>query len=280
MNIACESFRAVPAVVAIPVRDEAERIVDCLLALARQDGATPGVLLLVNNTTDRTMEVVNELVPVIGMPVRAIEHVFAPADAHAGSARRMAMEQADALAPASVPLLTTDADGRASADWLAANLFHLRHGMDAVFGRAVIDPIEAKQIPPMLHQLDARECAYAAVLDEIAHWIDPDPHDPWPRHTEESGASIAVMREAFRRSGGVPTLRLGEDRAFAAALRRARLQRRRDARVAGETVVDTPSMRVAVTDLPAEMAVAQHVLAALRDAAAVSAVQGTFSTVS
>jgi hypothetical protein len=154
------------------------------------------------------------------MPVHAVEHVFAPKDAHAGSARRLAMEIADRLAPPGIPLLTTDADGRAPADWLACNLFHLRRGIDAVFGRAVIDPVEAEHIPPALHQADARECAYAAALDEIAHWIDPDPDDPWPRHTEESGASIAVSRQAYRHSGGVPLVRLGEDRAFAAAIRR------------------------------------------------------------
>jgi hypothetical protein len=213
-------FRAVPAVVAIPVRDEAERIVDCLAALARQQGGGPGVVLLVNNTSDRTMAVVAELAPTLPIPVHAVEHVFPAAQAHAGSARRMAMAVADALAPDGVPLLTTDADGRAAADWLAGNCFHLRHGIDGVFGRAVIDPVEAERIPPSLHQADARECAYAAALDEIAHWIDPDPHDPWPRHAEESGASIAVSRETFRRSGGVPLVRLGEDRAFAVALRR------------------------------------------------------------
>ena len=214
-------FRDVPAVVAIPVRDEAERIVDCLLALARQDGRAPGVVLLVNNTTDATMATVADLCLSLALPVHAVEHVFPPEAAHAGSARRMAMEIADALAPGGPPLLTTDADGRTAPDWLERNLFHLRHGADAVFGRAVIDPVEAARIPPALHQADARECAYAAALDEIAHWIDPDPADPWPRHTEESGASIAVTRDAYRRAGGIPLMRLGEDRAFAAALRQS-----------------------------------------------------------
>jgi hypothetical protein len=226
----------------------------------------------------------------------------------------MAMEIADTLASPDVPLLTTDADGRAAVDWLAGNLFHLRRGIGAVFGRAVIDPVEAEHIPPALHQADARECAYAAALDEIAHWIDPDCSDPWPRHTEESGASIAVSREAYRNSGGVPLVRLGEDRAFAAALRRAgarirhapevtvvvsgrilgraeggmadtirrrlvapdteldaalepvadrvaRLQQRRAGTLAAE---EAPSARVRVSDLAAEMAAADRLLAGLR----------------
>ena len=90
-----------------------------------------------------------------------------------------------------------------------------------MFGRAEIDPVEAARIPPALHQADAEECAYAAVLDEIASLIDPDPHDPWPRHTEHSGASIAVTRAMYRRAGGMPGVALGEDRLFHAALRAA-----------------------------------------------------------
>lgn len=220
-----DPFHAVSAVVAIPVRDEAERIADCLLALGRQSGsgadAVPGVVLLVNNTTDATLAVVADLASALPMPVVAIEHVFPGAEASAGAARRLAMQHADRLAPPGTPLLTTDADGRAAPDWLDRNLRSLAHGADAVFGRAIIDPDEATRIPPALHRADAHEQAYAAALDEIAHWLEPDPADPWPRHTEHSGASIAVQRAAYGRAGGIPDLPLGEDRAFADALRRS-----------------------------------------------------------
>ncbi len=233
MHHSPDAFRSVPAVVAIPVRDEAERITDCLLALSAQEGCLPGVVLLVNNTTDATMQAVADAVPGLRCPVVAIEHVFAPAEANAGQARRLAMQHADRLAPAGVPLLTTDADGRAAPDWLAANLHHLRQGADAVFGMAVIDPVEAARIPPALHQADAQECAYAAALDEIESLLDPDPADPWPRHTEHSGASIAVTRQAYGVAGGIPGQALGEDRAFHEALRRvdARVRHARDVRV-------------------------------------------------
>ncbi len=211
-------FPPIPAVVAIPVRDEAERIADCLIALARQQHtAPPGVLLFVNNTTDGTIAAVQDLS--LDLPLIVIEHDLPPELAGAGQARRMAMEAADRLAPPHVPLLCTDADGRAAPGWLAANLAHLRAGPEAVFGRAVIDPVEAARIPPALHQADAQECAYAALLDEIEHRADPDPDDPWPRHVEHSGASIAVTRAAYHRAGGIPAIALGEDRAFAAALR-------------------------------------------------------------
>lgn len=207
--------------VAIPVRDEVERIADCLLVLDGQDGPAPGVVLLVNNTNDATVAHVTELAPSLRCPLQVVEHVLQPARANAGHARRLAMDLADELAPAAVPLLTTDADGRVAPGWLAANLRHLARGLDAVFGRAVIDPVEAARIPPALHEADARECAYAALLDEIETLLDPDPDDPWPRHTERSGASIAVSRQAFRAAGGIPAVALGEDRAFYQALRKA-----------------------------------------------------------
>ena len=224
-------FATIPALVAVPVKDEAERITDCLLALARQDGPPPGVLLLVNDTTDATVAVVSELVGSLDLPVAVIEHQFTQAEGSAGAARRLAMMHADRLAPGRVPLLCTDADGRVAEDWLSRNLHHIRDGADAVFGRTAIDPLEAAQIPPGLHEADRQECAYAAALDEIAHWIDPDPGDPWPRHVEHSGASIAVVREVYRRAGGIPNVALGEDRAFAEALRRV------DARVRHATDV-------------------------------------------
>jgi hypothetical protein len=97
-----------------------------------------------------------------------------------------------------------------------------------VAGRAIIDPIEEALIPTALLEADARECKYAALLDEVVAGIDPDPADPWPRHDEHSGASIAVTVKAFSRAGGIPELALGEDRAFFRNLRRIDARIRHD----------------------------------------------------
>ncbi len=209
------------AVVAIPVQNEEQRITDCLLALSAQTHPMPPrVVLLVNNTRDRTIDAVRAVAPSLSYSLHAVEHDFPPALSNAGNARKLAMDHASAMAGEGGPLLCTDADGCVANDWLAANLYHLRHGADAVAGRALIDPVEADQIPARLHEADAREYAYAAVLDEIESLLDPDPADPWPRHTEHSGASICVTQAAFHRAGGIPAMPVGEDRAFFAALRR------------------------------------------------------------
>ena len=206
--------------VAIPAKDEAERIGPCLAALAAQDGAPlPRVLVLLNNCTDESEQVVRDFARASPMRVDIDVRTLPPAQASAGVARSLAMALAARLVPEDGVVLTTDADSSAPPSWIAANLAALRNA-DAVAGRALIDPEEAKLIPAILHEDDARECAYATLLDEIASLLDPDPADPWPRHDEHSGASIAVRREGFRRAGGMPNIPSGEDRAFFAALRR------------------------------------------------------------
>ena len=207
-------------VVAIPVRDEAALIGDCLRALALQQGQHRAeIVLLVNNSSDGTADLVRALQPTLPGRLHVIEHDFPPSQANAGHARRMAMEHAAMLADAEGILMTTDADSCVAADWLEANLAALRTGADVVCGRAVINPVDALGIPRHLHDDDAVEVAYGTALDRMSALLDPDPADPWPRHTEESGASIAVRRPAFLAAGGVPAVSLGEDRALVGALR-------------------------------------------------------------
>ena len=115
--------------------------------------------------------------------------------------------------------MTTDADGQVDPEWASATLAAMSKGADAVAGWAELDPIDWGSIPQGLHEADARECAYDALCDEIHARLDPDPRDPWPRHTQASGASIALTAEAYVRCGGVPDVGCGEDRALIAALR-------------------------------------------------------------
>ncbi len=223
-----------PPIVAIPARNEADRIGACLRALAQQQGV-PAVraLLLVNNTDDGTAEVARSAAVEFGLALEVVEHAFPPEQRSAGHARRLAMELAAARVGPDGVVLSTDADGRAAPDWLATNLAHIAAGLDAVAGVAEIDEHDAALIPEALHRADAAECGYAAVLDEIDSLIDPDVDDPWPRHTQHSGASICLTVRALAAAGGVPAVPLGEDRALFAALRRvdARIRHAPEVRV-------------------------------------------------
>jgi glycosyltransferase involved in cell wall biosynthesis len=205
------------SVVAIPVKDEANRIGGCLAALSRQSIPANHVVLLLNNCTDDTADIVRAL-PQGPHQLHVIECELEGDSASAGVARGLAMNYATSLLSEGV-LLTTDADAEVPENWVEANLRAIDEGADAVCGRAEIDPVEALLIPAHLHEDDAREVAYGRLLDEIASIVLPDPADPWPRHREESGASIAITVEMFRRIGGLPSRPSGEDRALIEMLR-------------------------------------------------------------
>ncbi|QHC36500.1 glycosyltransferase family 2 protein [Komagataeibacter xylinus] len=210
-----------PLVAAIPVRNEAERIGPCLRALARQHAThLTHVVLLLNNCTDTTLSTVRTLSGSLPFALHVVERTYPPPIAHAGTARRAAMTCAAELAGPEGIVLTTDADAVAAPDWLAHTLAAFAKGADAVCGRALIDPVEATRLPACLHADDRAETAYATMLDRIHDLADPDPHDPWPRHVEHSGASIAVRVGLYHKAGGIPAVPLGEDRGFLAALRR------------------------------------------------------------
>jgi hypothetical protein len=207
--------------VAIPARNEAAHIGGCLAALARQTHAqVDHVVLCVNNTTDGTVRVAQSVALPPGTTLHVIECDLPRRFAHAGQARRLAMEKAYRLVGDTGVLLTTDADGIVDPNWTEANLLALRAGADVVAGWVDLDPESWHRIPMKLHEDDARECAYDALCDEIHARLDPDPADPMPRHTQHSGASIAVTGRMYRLCGGVPAMNHGEDRALIEALRR------------------------------------------------------------
>ena len=206
--------------VAIPARNEADRLEACLRALdSQRDDGCDHIVLVLNNRNDDSAVLVRRLRLRFGVPITIVERHFAPAQANAGHARSHAMALAAQLVGPAGIIATTDADGIVGPGWIAANRAALANGAEVVCGRALIDPVEALSVSPALHADDAREVAYATMLDEIHGLVDPDPADPLPRHGEHSGASIAVTVAAWRRAGGVPPLPTGEDRGFLRALR-------------------------------------------------------------
>jgi hypothetical protein len=220
--------RDVPVVVAIPVKDEAERIGSCILALARQTRKPDTVVLLLNNCEDGTEAIVRDLSSRLPYELHIICHTFPPAIANAGQARRLAMQHAADLAGCDGVLLTTDADAVVPEDWVERVLRAMSMGAELVCGCVDVDPTEAALIPANLNADDALECEFTRLLDEIALVLDPVPADPWPRHTEAAGASIAVTVAAFTRVGGIPPIATGEDRAFVAMLTRTDARVRHD----------------------------------------------------
>ncbi|GJE37755.1 hypothetical protein QO016_002041 [Methylobacterium persicinum] len=208
------------AVVAVPVRNEAERIAACLRAIDGQVDLAPGslgVVLYLNNCTDGTEAIVAGLLPSLSVPVRVLTEDFS--GAHAGWARRRAMDAAAAwLGEGGGVILSTDADSRVPPLWVSRTLSAIAAGADAVAGRVELDEEEGKLLPASLHARARLEDLYDALITEAEARIDPDPHDPWPCHRTTIGATLAVTRDAYIAVGGMPEIPLGEDGAFIARL--------------------------------------------------------------
>jgi hypothetical protein len=220
--------RAPAAIVAIPVRDEADHIAHCLRALDGQVGIAPGslgIVLLVNNSSDGTLGIVEDLAPRLAHPLRVIER-NSP-EANAGWARRGAMDAAaDWLEENGIRdglVLTTDADSSVAPDWVARNLAAVAAGADAVAGQVVLDVEDEARLPASLRARGLLEETYERLLTELAARLDPDPQDPWPTHWTQSGASLAVTLAAYRQVDGMPPIALGDDRAFISRLKAANL---------------------------------------------------------
>jgi hypothetical protein len=130
------------------------------------------------------------------------------------------MEAAAELVRANGVILTTDADTLVDTDWIEANLREIAHGADAVAGYVMADPMELMELPATILERGALEWEYQQLAAELVARADPEPHDPWPRHNQNCGASAAITVAAYRRIGGLPPKRVGEDRALFEMLRR------------------------------------------------------------
>jgi cellulose synthase/poly-beta-1,6-N-acetylglucosamine synthase-like glycosyltransferase len=218
-------------VVAIPAKDEEERLPACIRALAEQRDpfgrSIPPALIRVavfaNNCTDQSASVARALGECWSLHIRVVEARVPPEAAHAGAARRWAMDLAEAWlveeGDKDGVILTTDADSRVAPNWIAANLAAFDAGAEAVLGRITLDD-DGKLLPDALHRRGALEDAYESLLTELSWLLDPLEHNPWPHHATISGATLGITRDAYCRVGRLPRVPLGEDKALIALLSR------------------------------------------------------------
>jgi hypothetical protein len=223
--------------VIIPAKDEASNLPATLQALATQtdlhgqplDFASYEILVLANNCQDRTAAVVRKFAqqyPSLALYVAEVK--LPPAEAHVGQARRLLMDEAcrrlESVAGATGIIASTDADTRVAPTWLAATLSEIEAGADAVGGRIFPEQPALQKCP--VRRTHLHDAAYRLLRAHLEALLDPEPADPWPRHHQHYGASLALTVAAYRLVGGLPVVPFLEDEALWQALRRHDLQLR------------------------------------------------------
>jgi hypothetical protein len=139
-------------------------------------------VIFANNCSDESAELARSLVQQLPFAVRIVKACLPPARAHAGGARRAAMDLAEAWlverGEGDGVILTTDADSQVSPLWIANNSAAIDAGADAVLGRIALDE-EGDLLPQALHRRGRLESAYEALLTELSALLDPLDYNPW-----------------------------------------------------------------------------------------------------
>ncbi len=219
------------ACVIVPARNEEVSLPVVIEALARQrdvlgrpyDSRRYEVLLLLNNCTDRTAKVARALrqrFPRLVLHVAEVD--FPPEEAHVGRARQALFDTAQRrfqmLERPEGLILTTDADSRPEIDWLAQNEAEIATGVEGVGGRITLLRDEEAAFPEGVRRLFLLDIGYRRALEELRSLYAPEPHDPFPRHHQHFGGSLAVTAAGYLRAGGMPLRRANEDVALHRAI--------------------------------------------------------------
>lgn len=237
--------------VIVPARNEAQTLNATLAALANQvdlqgtplDPKRYEVILLANNCSDRSADIARTFAtqhPDINLHV--VEITLPPSEAYIGRVRQILMDEAyhrlNSLGRKRGIIASTDGDSQVSKTWVAANMYEIASGADAVGGRILTDKAGRAALHPYAKACHLREVGYRYLIAELESHIDPtecvseaDRRYRFPRHYQHYGASLAVTSEMYALAGGLPPVRTPEDVAFYQALLRVNARFRHSPKV-------------------------------------------------
>lgn len=212
----------------VPVKDEEEIIVNTLNALRNQidingnplDYNIYEVLLLVNNSVDKSEIICEEYALQFPEFNLHVSNINLPADvAHIGMVRRLMMDEAyERLTSVGVKrgiIVSTDGDSEVDVNWIYYIIKEMEKGVDVVGGRII-----PKHIPRGSKWPHLRDVTYRFLASRLESKIDECFSDPWPRHFQCYGPSLAVTCEIYKKAGGMPPLPYLEDEEFRKSLKR------------------------------------------------------------
>ncbi|WP_419129605.1 glycosyltransferase [Pedobacter sp. N23S346] len=214
--------------VVIPVKNEAECIQDTLDAIRLQCDSSGNkidynifeVLVLANNCTDQTFQICEAYqITHPEFALHVVQVTLEGKSAHIGTARRLLMDNAYQrlmqVAGDRGIIVSTDGDSQADPTWIYHILAEMENGVDVVGGRILPrdTPLQSK-----LHHL--RDVTYRLFTSRLESVLDPCIANPWPRHFQCYGPSLAVTCEIYDRSGRLPAIPYLEDEEFRKRLKR------------------------------------------------------------
>ena len=230
--------------VVIPVRNERTSLPATLDALARQVDCAGlplapesfEIVLLLNNCTDDSLQVAKRWKACHpGIQLHIAERSLPAKRAHVGTARSWLMDTAwrrlSGIEPGISAILSTDADTVVAHDWIAQNLHAIAQGACAVGGVIQWKAGHFEKLSRGVQRAFLADREYQRLQAQLEHLLDPQDGDPWPRHLEHFGASLACTPQAYARAGGMPAVRALEDVALVMALERCGITIRHEPKV-------------------------------------------------
>lgn len=213
--------------VIVPAKNEEHTIRNTLAALYHQvdaeglpiDKRTYEIIVFANNCVDATADLARQFAT--DHPdgqFYVVEDHLPPQQAHIGYVRRALMDEAyrrfSALGRLRGVIASTDGDTTVGSTWIYHTLVAIRRGADVVGGRIVAQPQKIGR------RYYLQDVTYRYLQAHVESIIDPDPMDPWLRHFQNFGPSLAVTAELYARAGRIPVLSALEDVRFYEALQR------------------------------------------------------------
>lgn len=210
----------------MPARNEADHLEQALNALRHQrkvdgtpiSGRTYEVLVLLNNCTDQSVAIAQryqQRYPAFPLRIATIQ--LPPEKANVGTARRLLMDEAyRRLLQVGRPhgiIASTDSDTIVDSYWIDQIQAEISKGCEVVGGRILTRP---DGNPVRINHL--RDVMYRMLKARLEAHLDPISFDPWPRHFQHFGASLALTCAAYKRVGGLPNVPHLEDEALYTAL--------------------------------------------------------------
>lgn len=227
--------------VVVPVKNEAIGLRHTLDALRCQQDAAGNVypadayevLMLINNSNDGSYRVAKSYQRQHPKFQLHVEQIKLPKPyANVGTARRLLMDAAyrrlTVVGDETGIIASTDGDTLVDSQWLYHTVAAIEAGNDAVGGR-ILTLAEINDA----RQFHLRDVTYRCLLAKAEALIDPQEHDPMPRHFQFFGASMAVTCRMYKQVGCLPRVPHLEDMAFYESLLKhdARIRKSFDVRV-------------------------------------------------